>query len=154
MNKLGILGIVIVGTFVFGVLSANPVVEAAAGWQLAVSDLLDQITSNDNDITNHENRLIALEKPTPLFIETSKVLQPGEIDVVNSVCPNPATQSAIGGGFHLGGGNALDRIDVVIQDSHNSGQTFNGRAFGWDVAAYNGAVIPVTVTSIVICTNP
>jgi len=43
MNKLGIWAIVIAAAFVVGVLSANPVVEAAAGWKATVADLQDQI---------------------------------------------------------------------------------------------------------------
>jgi len=43
MNKLGIWAIAIAGAFVIGVLSANPVVEAVGGWQLAIQGLQDQI---------------------------------------------------------------------------------------------------------------
>ena len=44
MNKLGIWGIAIAAAFVVGVLSANPVVDAAkSGWQPVVADLQSQI---------------------------------------------------------------------------------------------------------------
>jgi len=43
MRKQVILGIAIATAFVIGVLSANPVVEAANGWKAAVDDLQDQI---------------------------------------------------------------------------------------------------------------
>jgi len=43
MNKMGIWGITIAAAFVIGVLSANPVVEAAGGWQPVVADLQSQI---------------------------------------------------------------------------------------------------------------
>jgi len=36
MNKLGICAIAIVGAFVIGILSANPVVDAAGGWKEAL----------------------------------------------------------------------------------------------------------------------
>ncbi len=43
MDKLGIWAIAIATAFVIGVLSANPVVEAAAGWKAAFDDLQQQI---------------------------------------------------------------------------------------------------------------
>jgi len=43
LNKLGIWAIAIVAAFVVGVLSANPVVEAAGGWKAAIEDLQAQI---------------------------------------------------------------------------------------------------------------
>jgi len=52
MNKLGIWAIVIAGAFVIGVLSANPVVEAVGGWQLAFVGL--------------DTRVTALENPSPI----------------------------------------------------------------------------------------
>ena len=36
MNKLGIWAIAIAGAFLIGIVSANPVVEAVGGWQLAL----------------------------------------------------------------------------------------------------------------------
>ena len=48
MNKLGIWAIAIAGAFVIGVLSANPVVEAVGGWQLAVEGLDARITALEN----------------------------------------------------------------------------------------------------------
>jgi len=62
MNKLGIWAIAIAAALVVGVLSANPVAEAAAGWKAAVEDLLAQITSNDSDIAGHETRISELEE--------------------------------------------------------------------------------------------
>jgi len=44
MNKLGIWGIAIAAAFVIGVLSANPVVEAAGGWKAAVIELSGDIS--------------------------------------------------------------------------------------------------------------
>jgi len=44
MNKLGIWAIAIATAFVIGVLSANPVVEAAEGWKAAVIELNDDIS--------------------------------------------------------------------------------------------------------------
>ncbi len=43
MNKLGIWVIAIAGAFIIGILSANPVVEAVGGWQLAIQGLQAQI---------------------------------------------------------------------------------------------------------------
>jgi len=45
MNKLGIWAIAIVGAFVIGVISANPVVDAVGGWKEAVADLQSQINA-------------------------------------------------------------------------------------------------------------
>jgi len=53
MNKLGIWVIVIVGAFVIGVLSANPVVEAVGGWKAAIAD--------------HEARITVLEEKVSAF---------------------------------------------------------------------------------------
>jgi len=58
-NGIIISGILV--AFVIGVISANPVVDAAGGWQVAFDDLLAQITSNDVDIEDHENRVTSLE---------------------------------------------------------------------------------------------
>jgi len=43
MNKLGIWATVTIGAFIFGLLSANPVVEAVEGWQGAIVELQEQI---------------------------------------------------------------------------------------------------------------
>ncbi len=61
MDKLGIWAIAIAGAFVIGILSANPVVEAAGGWQAAFADLLSQIISNDVELADHETRISELE---------------------------------------------------------------------------------------------
>jgi len=45
MNKLGIWAIAIAGAFVIGILSANPIVEAVGGWQLAFEGLDTRITA-------------------------------------------------------------------------------------------------------------
>ena len=58
---MGIWGIAIAGACFVGVLSANPVVEAAGGWKAAFDDLLAQITSNDAEIADHETRVTDLE---------------------------------------------------------------------------------------------
>jgi len=51
MNKLGIWAIAIAGAFVIGVLSANPVVEAAqSGWQAANTELKQDIESLFEDV--------------------------------------------------------------------------------------------------------
>jgi hypothetical protein len=44
MNRHVILGIAVAAAFAVGVLSANPVVEAAGGWKAAVDDLKAAIT--------------------------------------------------------------------------------------------------------------
>jgi len=43
MNKLGIWAIAIATAFVIGVLSANPVAEAASGWKAAIELLVVDI---------------------------------------------------------------------------------------------------------------
>ncbi len=43
MNKLGIWAIAVAGTFLIGILSANPIVEAQSGWKAAVAALEEQI---------------------------------------------------------------------------------------------------------------
>ena len=48
MNKLGIWAIVIAGAFLIGIVSANPVVEAVGGWQLAFDGLDARITGLEN----------------------------------------------------------------------------------------------------------
>jgi len=50
LNKLGIWAIVIVAAFVIGVLSANPVVEAAGGWKAAFDDLQNQIDNTSGQV--------------------------------------------------------------------------------------------------------
>jgi len=48
LNKLGIWAIAIVAAFVVGVLSANPVVEAAGGWKAAIESLVERVTDLEN----------------------------------------------------------------------------------------------------------
>ena len=50
MNKLGIWVIAIAGAFLIGVLSANPVIEAAEGWKAAVADLQNQIDNTSGQV--------------------------------------------------------------------------------------------------------
>ena len=54
MNKLGIWAIAIATAFVIGVLSANPVVEAVGGWQLAFVGLDTRITALETDSSVYE----------------------------------------------------------------------------------------------------
>jgi len=76
MNKLGIWGIVIAGAFLIGVVSANPVVEAAGGWKATFDDLSSQITSNDVDIEDHQTRITDLENQpvgTQIYTKTTSI---------------------------------------------------------------------------------
>jgi len=50
MNKLGIWAIAIVGAFVVGILSANPVVDAVGGWKEAIADLQNQIDNTSGQV--------------------------------------------------------------------------------------------------------
>jgi len=59
MNKLGIWAIAIVGAFVIGVLSANPVVDAAGGWKEALG-LHEGDSSAHHDIPESQSALIFL----------------------------------------------------------------------------------------------
>jgi len=54
MKKLGIWGIAIAAAFVVGILSANPVVDAAGGWQLAFQGLQDQIDSISGNLPQED----------------------------------------------------------------------------------------------------
>jgi len=49
-----IIVVSVIAGFVIGIISANPVVEAAGGWKAAFDDLQSQITSNDADIADLE----------------------------------------------------------------------------------------------------
>ncbi len=59
MNK-AILGIVIVGAFLIGILSANPVVEAVGGWQLAFQGLDTRVTDLENLTPSVDNEFAVL----------------------------------------------------------------------------------------------
>ena len=60
MNKLGIWGLVIAVAFVVGVLSSNPVVEAAqSGWQAANTELEQELDDLFGDIGDLENAIDA-----------------------------------------------------------------------------------------------
>jgi len=52
MRKQLIFGIAIASAFVIGVLSANPVVEAVGGWQLAIQGLDTRITDLESSVGN------------------------------------------------------------------------------------------------------
>jgi len=96
LNKLGIWAIVIVAAFVVGILSANPVVEAAGGWKEAVADLLAQITSNDAEIADHETRIVDQEnKPTP---KIQKQIEKHTVDMTTA-CPEFTTGGNAGEPF-------------------------------------------------------
>jgi hypothetical protein len=102
MNKLGIWGIAIAAAFVVGVLSANPVVDAAkSGWQPVVADLQSQIdeisvepeviTRTASDDFNKDSRDKTLEvtcEEDEVFLSNSKVVTytpvPATIPVSNS----------------------------------------------------------------------
>jgi len=68
MNKLGIWAIAIAGAFLIGIVSANPVVEAVGGWQLAFDGLDARVTQNEIDIAN-------IPPPTPPFDDTAILAQ-------------------------------------------------------------------------------
>jgi len=60
MNKLGIWGLVIAVAFVVGVLSSNPVVEAAqSGWQAANTELEQELDDLFGDLGDLENAIDA-----------------------------------------------------------------------------------------------
>ena len=102
MNKLGIWGIAIAAAFVVGVLSANPVVDAAkSGWQPVVADLQSQIdeisvepevitrtASDDFNKFSGEKMLEVTCEDDEVFLSNSKVVTyspvPAVIPVSNS----------------------------------------------------------------------
>jgi len=82
---MGIWAIVVAGAFFVGVLTANPVVEAAGGWKAAVDDLLAQITSNDAEIADHETRIADLEStPHTTLITTTFSVSGAELTMISS----------------------------------------------------------------------
>jgi len=69
-----IIVIAVVAGFVIGIISVNPVVEAASGWKAAFDDLLAQITSNDSDIEDHETRISNLEADSQTYVVSDFVI--------------------------------------------------------------------------------
>ena len=67
-NRALIIVVSLVAGFVIAIISTNPVVEAAGGWQVAFDDLLAQITSNDADIEDHETRITNLEGDSQTYV--------------------------------------------------------------------------------------
>jgi len=77
MQKLGIWAIAIAGAFLIGVVSANPVVEAVGGWQLALglheADILTHV-----DLVTRTNSMVFQPQGTGMF-ET--LCEPGEFEL-------------------------------------------------------------------------
>jgi len=82
MNKLGIWAIAIVGAFVIGILSANPVVEAVGGWQAAIAGHETRITDLENQELPFNARYLVYEDTAC----TSSGGHPVHID--QGWCPN------------------------------------------------------------------
>jgi len=131
MNKLGIWGIAIAAAFVVGVLSANPVVEAASGWKDAVAD--------------HETRITDLETQpagTLVTITTSKPLTvPSDKSVVSEIalCPSGTT---ISGGGVSGVSNAATVIVSNLADTTQN---------GWKVEAKSNEAVSDNITVNAVC---
>jgi len=103
LNKLGIWALVIAAAFFVGILSANPVVEAAGGWKAAIEDLQSQIDaipsdppfdpsglqsqidSNDVELADHETRITELEGNS-IYTKTKVVIPTGSQSEYKDTC--------------------------------------------------------------------
>ena len=81
MNKLGIWAIAIVGAFVIGILSANPVVEAVGGWKAAVIELNDDISDIELFLEERSDFWEFLEESGEEFFE-SQIYEVSGVSVI------------------------------------------------------------------------
>lgn len=70
MKKLGIWAIAIAGTFLIGIFSANPVVEAVGGWQLALEEHFADGSAHHTQYTDAQ-AVSAVESGTLSSVTTS-----------------------------------------------------------------------------------
>ena len=144
MNKLGIWAIAIAGTFLIGILSANPIVEAQGGWKLAI----DVITAEQPVYEVSGVSVISAGTGTGSLVQLrcleGDTFIDGERNTVLSLDPSlswPVQRT----GF------------IQVQESDPNLASTSGRVIGADVRAnQNGGQppfdVPVTITGL--CLNP
>jgi len=134
MNK-AILGIVIAGAFVVGIFSANPVVEAVGGWQLAFEGL-------DTRITDLENQPV---DPLNTYVK----IQTGSPPVQTAFCDGGDT--VLSGGFNFGGGVSIT-FSTPVDSNGNIITDEQTIPAGWGVGIPGGP--PLMTTYVVCAINP
>ncbi len=146
MNKLGIWGIAIVAAFVVGLLSANPVVEAVGGWQLAISE-------HENDSNAHgviikrTNSMVFSPQSTGEF---QLICEDDEVILGNSLTANydplPARVPAVGVQF-----------DLIGNDELGGNAMFFGKSIGTKVTVFDNnefATDTTIILSIMCLSDP
>jgi len=170
MNNLGIWGIAIAAAFVIGVISANPVVEAAGGWKAAFEDLQEQI----NNIPQGEQGPPGEQgpaAPSNVYEVSDTITIPAgaktdgtimllcmEGDWLDSTTVNFVTvpDVFVQGKVRLNDNSARFLLDRVSEDS--TGEDFSKR-IGYSVipellGTDTPLKDPVDVTVTIICLNP
>jgi len=173
LNKLGIWGIVIAGAFFVGVLSANPVVEAAGGWKAAVIELSGDISDIELFLEERSDFWEFLEEGGEEAFE-SQVYEVSGVSVIpaNEVFGNEVQLRCLDGDVYLTADpitlrpqpppsdeftSVINAQLTTINESGPGTMIFLSRAIGMDVIAFNQGslqLFPIAVTVVGLCLSP
>ena len=152
MNKtIAIAGII--GAFVFGILAANPVVEAAEGWKAAIEDLQNQIDNLEPSEQIYEVSGVSVISADSIFgtlVELRCLDGDVYLDPSPSVTlrPQPPPSDEI---------PSIISADITAVHESDTTKIFFSRIIGSDVTAINQGILqpfPITVTVVGLCVSP